>query len=62
MRKAVQGLAGGAAAWDRFLTFNERMSETIDREADELGIGVFKRDSDVSLEGLAGAVIQGLGI
>ena len=62
MRKAVQGLPEGREAWDKFLAFNERMSKTINREASEQGIGVFKRDSGLSMEDLARAVMQGLGI
>lgn len=62
MRTAVQGLAEGGEAWDKFLTFNERMSETINREANEQGIGAFKRDSRLSADDLVGAVMQGLGI
>ena len=62
MRRAVQGLPEGCKAWRKFLTFNEHMSETINRESREQGIGAFKRERDSSVECLAEAVMQGLGI
>ena len=62
MRRAVEGLPGGAERWARFLTFNERMSATIDREAREQGIAVIARAPGASIEELSRAVMRGLGL
>lgn len=62
MRRAVEGLPDGAERWATFLTFNERMSATIDREAREEGIAVFARAPGVSVEELSQNVMRGLGL
>lgn len=62
MRRAVEGLPDGAERWATFLTFNERMSATIDREAREQGIAVFARSPEVSVEEFSRIVAQGLGL
>lgn len=61
MRRAVERLPDGAERWATFLTFNERMSATIDREARERGIAVYARTPGVSVEELSRAVAQVLG-
>lgn len=61
MRRAIERLPDGAERWGTFLTFNERMSATIDREAREQGIAVFARVPGISAEELSSAVMQGLG-
>ena len=61
MRRAVERLPGGDR-WSTFLTFNERMSATIEREARELGIAVFERASSVSVTELSRAVARRLGL
>lgn len=61
MRRAVEGLPDGADRWATFLTFNERMSATIDREARAQGIAVYARTPGVSVEELSRAVTEGLG-
>lgn len=62
MRRAVERLPDGASRWTTFLTFNERMSATIDREARAEGIAVYPRTSDTSLEALSRSVMKGLGL
>jgi hypothetical protein len=62
MRSAVKGLPDGRAAWGKFLMFNERISETINREAREQGIVVVRRAAGMSLEDLSSAVSQRLDI
>ncbi len=62
MRRAVEGLPDGAERWATFLTFNERMSATIDREAREQGIAVFVRTPGASVEELSRGVMHGLGL
>jgi hypothetical protein len=62
MRRAVERLPGGAERWATFLTFNERMSATIEREAREQGVAVFARTAGVSVEELSEAVMGALGI
>ena len=62
MRRAVERLPGGTERWARFLTFNERMSATIEREAREQGVAVFARTPGVSVEALARTVMLGLGL
>ena len=61
MRLAVERLPVGDR-WSTFLTFNERMSATIEREAREQGIPVFERASGVSVAELSGAVARRLGL
>jgi hypothetical protein len=62
MRRAVERLPGGAERWATFLTFNERMSATIEREAREQGVAVFARTAGVSVDELSEAVMGALGI
>ena len=62
MRRAVAGLPGGAEQWATFLTFNERMSTTIDQEARQEGIAVFARAPGASVEELSREVMRGLGL
>ena len=62
MRGAVERLPEGGDRWATFLTFNERMSATIEREAREQGVAVFARTPDVSVEELSGAVMGALGL
>jgi hypothetical protein len=60
MRRAVERLPGGAERWTTFLTFNERMSVTIEREARAEGIAVFARTPGASVEELSSAVMHAL--
>ena len=62
MRAAVESLPDGRGAWRKFLMFNERISETINREAREQGIFVVRRAAGISLEDLSRAVSQRLGV
>ncbi|MFO8148866.1 MAG: hypothetical protein R6T93_01085 [Trueperaceae bacterium] len=62
MRRAVEGLPGGAERWATFLTFDERMSATIEREAREQGIVVLARTRSASVEELSRVVMGALGI
>jgi hypothetical protein len=62
MREAVERLPGGRERWATFLTFNERMSATIEREAREQGIAVFPRSAGDSVDGMAAAVMDALGL
>ncbi len=62
MRRAVEGLPDGAERWATFLTFNERMSATIDREAREQGISVVARAPGASAEALSRRVMEALGL
>ena len=62
MRRAVEGLPGVGDGWARFLTFNERMSATIEREAREQGIVVLARAAGDVADGLARTVMGALGI
>ena len=62
MRKAIKGLPEGRKVWEKFLGFNKRMSETINKEAVEQGISVFERDPESSAEDVSGTVMKGLGI
>jgi len=51
-----------AERWATFLTFDARMSATIDREAREQGIAVFARAPRTSVDELSEAVVRGLGL
>ncbi len=62
MRQAVERLPGGRERWATFLTFNERMSATIEREAREQGVAVFARTAGASVEELSEAVMGALGL
>jgi hypothetical protein len=62
MRGAVERLTGVGDGWATFLTFNERRSATIEREAREQGIVVLARTAGDSADELAGAVMGALGI
>lgn len=62
MRRAVERLPDGAERWATFLTCNERMSATIDREARAAGIAVFARNPGGSVEELARTVMERLGL
>jgi hypothetical protein len=62
MRRAVERLPDGTERWATFLTFNERMSATIDREARAEGIAVYARTPGDPVEAFARTVMQGLGL
>jgi len=62
LRRAVERLPAGHERWATFLTFNERMSATIEREAREQGVVVFARTVGASVEELSGAVMGALGL
>ena len=62
MRTAVHALAPDGSAWDTFLRFNDSMSDTMRREAHEHGIAVVTRSSERSIDELAGAVAERLGV
>jgi hypothetical protein len=62
MRRAVEQLPARADRWATFLTFDERMSATIEREAREQGIGIYPRTMGLSVEELSEAVMKGLGL
>jgi hypothetical protein len=62
MRRAVERLPGVGDGWARFLTFNERMSATIEREAREHGIVVLARTAGHSPEELSRTVMAALGV
>lgn len=62
MRRAIERLPGGEDRWATFLTFNDRMSATIVREAREQGIAVLERTPAMSVEVLASHVMGGLGL
>jgi hypothetical protein len=62
MRRAVERLPGGRERWATFLTFNERMSATIEREAREQGVAVFVRTPGVSVEEASRTIMAALGL
>jgi hypothetical protein len=62
MRRAVERLPGVGDGWARFLTFNERMSATIEREAREEGIIVLARARGASVEESSRAVMRAWGL
>jgi hypothetical protein len=62
MRGAVERLPGVGDGWATFLTFNERMSATIEREAREEGIIVLARARGASVEESSRAVMRAWGL
>jgi len=62
MRGAVERLPGVGDGWATFLTFNERMNATIEREAREQGIVVLARTTAESAEDVSRTVMGALSI
>ncbi len=62
MRRAVERLPGVVDGWARFLTFNERMSATIEREAREQGIVVLARTAGGTAEEPSSILMRAWGL